>query len=189
MQPLFDSFSAFSRTVEAGKRIACFGSRETPDYVLEMMFRIGSYITENGAICSSGHAYGADHAFELGACASDPTHMVVNLPWPSYNSDLPIAEGAEVNVLSSRDDEGELIALASQFHDSWDKVQGRRGLERLHARNILIAQNAALGICYLNHSRVGYGGSGQCYRYLRSKGVPVIDLADESTFATWVSLL
>lgn len=45
---------------------AGIGSRETPSSVLEQMTRIGSYMGKRSYILRSGHAMGADRAFEEG---------------------------------------------------------------------------------------------------------------------------
>ena len=49
------------------KVIAGVGSRQTPQHVLGEMVSIGAWARNNKVYVRSGHADGADWAFELGA--------------------------------------------------------------------------------------------------------------------------
>ena len=163
---------------ERQTRFACFGSRETPLDVLSFMEQLGRTITDFGGFVRSGHARGADQAFERGA---DPERLTKCLPWPNYNrEDPPFGGASEVLFLTSS-----VEAEAAQHHPAWPRLS--RGAKLLHCRNMLIAENAAFGICYLNHAKPGGGGSGQCWRALTSRGVPVADLSDTNVFLAFSS--
>jgi hypothetical protein len=167
----------------ADARVACFGSRETPERVLKLMTELGSFLADNGAYVVSGHCEGADLAFQRGGWAVDPGRVVVCLPWNSYNSSIPIASGTQVLSLDrlSSSERDFLYSEAQKFHGAWGRLT--RGGQALQARNMMIGLQAmtgkapGFGICYLNHKKPGFGGSGQAHRFLSSRNLPVYDLA------------
>jgi hypothetical protein len=156
------------------EKVACFGSRETPDNVLIVMRMLARQLSyHQNCRIASGHCQGADLAFEQGA---NPEKMIVCLPWSSYNDNIPVDTASQKKVLGSlpSKDQEYYFRLAKAHHPVWDTLSN--GVKLLHGRNILIGQDALLGICYLS-KKAGGGGSGQCYRYLTSMNVPVLDLS------------
>jgi hypothetical protein len=65
------------------KFYAGIGSRQTPPDVLALMTRVAAYLRAQGWTLRSGHAQGADRAFEVGANRK----AVVYLPWPRFGQD------------------------------------------------------------------------------------------------------
>ena len=183
------SFHDFVGILKIGGKVACFGSRQTPANVLALMEELGAFIAENGGLMASGHAQGADQAFERGAAAVDPERVLVCLPWRGYEREVPIMRGCTTVVLTElpRARQTNLLALAEQHHGAWHRLT--RGGKLLQGRNMLIGELAQFGLCYLSHDRPGKGGSGQCWRYLRSCGVPVVDFAVPGVVDTWRALL
>ncbi len=161
----------------AGGKVAGFGSRETPKPILDFMHQVAGHIAGLGGTVASGHCLGADLAFEMGAASVNPSRVHVCLPWRGYNKDIAVPAGAFVEVLTElpTSEKAQLMAEAEQHHGAWNRLTD--GGRLLHGRNLLIGRRAVLGVCYLNHKKPGGGGSGQCFRYLTSKGVPVYDLA------------
>ncbi len=161
--------------------IACFGSRETPAPILALMTELAGHLVARGAFLRSGHAQGADWAFEQGACRVQPQSFTVCLPWRTYNRrppvNLPINPACPVKILADLPSSAKASYLrdAALYHGAWDRLT--QGGQLLHGRNMLIAEGASHGICYLNHSKPGGGGSGQCYRVLTARGAEVLDLA------------
>ena len=188
----------FLQLIGQGKRIACFGSRETPGWVssnpngtgsqpigpLRLMIHLGKLITEVGSVVQSGHADGADLAFEFGANLGDPRNMVVCLPWRSYNSQYSPGE-AQVFVIGELLDSHQAyyMAEAEKYHPAWKHL--KQPVRLLMARNMMIANEASCGLTYLNHSRQGGGGSGHAYRALTARGVPVVDFSSPEIFLQW----
>lgn len=168
--------------IEAGGKVACFGSRETPADILKLMGELGAYIVDSGGIVASGHCHGADLAFETAASKVRPENVLVCLPWKGYNSEIPAHPKAKVEILTElpRDEQTMLMAEAEQYHGAWNRLTN--GGRLLHTRNLLIGRNAIMGICYLNHSKAGGGGSGQCWRYLKHHFVEVYDLSQPGAF-------
>ena len=62
------------------KFYAGVGSRETPPEILDLMTEAARWLRREGWILRSGHAPGADWAFEQGA----EKDSVIYLPWPSF---------------------------------------------------------------------------------------------------------
>lgn len=170
-----------------GGTVACFGSRETPQSVLALMERLGKAITSLGGYVSSGHAQGADLAFEMGGCQGNPRRVIVSLPWPTYNKNIPIHDDAKVCVLTEQPFKDEFLSEAAKYHGAWDRCS--QGAKLLHARNMLIVDGAFMGIGYLNHKKPGGGGSGQAYRVLTETNRPVSDLAKVEVAVKWDRLL
>lgn len=164
-----------------GCKIACFGSRETPAPVLEFMKQLGAFLARQGFFIASGHCTGADWWWEQGVNEGDPTKMIICLPWASYNrraeDNMPIDPKNKIWSFDqlNNDLKKRLMDEAAQHHPVWKKL--KETVKPLMARNIMIASKAVFGLTYLNHSQPGGGGSGQAYRYLRSKGAPVWDLS------------
>ena len=183
------SFHDFVGILRIGGKVACFGSRQTPPNVLSLMEELGAFIAQNGGLVASGHAQGADQAFERGASSVDPTRVLVCLPWRGYERNVPISPGAGVSVLTElpKTHRENLLAMAKQHHGAWHRLS--RGGKLLQGCNMLIGELAQFGLCYLNHDRPGKGGSGQCWRYLRSCGVPVVDFAVPGVVDTWRAFL
>lgn len=142
-------------------------------------------IALGGGVVRSGHAEGADQAFEHGAllCGDGPLvredRLRVFLPWRGYNSDVWTPEKSTV-ALEDFDyaTRSSCRLLAMEHHPWWGNM--RQGARNLHTRNVLIALGSQAGVCYLGDGPLG-GGSGQCYRILTSWGIPVFDLRQPET--------
>jgi len=64
--------------------IAGIGSRTTPKSILSEMIHIGEWCRANKVAVRSGHAEGADWAFEQGA----QENCIAYLPWATFNQHL-----------------------------------------------------------------------------------------------------
>ncbi len=174
----------FEQDVRSGCKIACFGSRETPDRILQLMEGLGAKLVSMGAKLASGHCQGADLAWERGACRHAPENFTVCLPWRSYNKELAIHPKAQVVCLADLPNAQKMAYLqtARAHHPVWERLSP--GAQLLHGRNILIGEGASYGFC-MTSNRPGGGGSGQCKRYLESLGVPVIDFRSIEIASRW----
>lgn len=122
----------------------------------------------------SGHAPGADRAFEDGAGRL----AEVYLPWPSFENSEPL----DADIIVDRPTSAALN-LAPQFHPAWDRLG--RGGRTLHARNVhqvlgrdcRVEDRSSFVLCW-TPGAAGGGGTGQAIRIARHYGVPVFDLAD-----------
>lgn len=136
---------------------AGFGSRQTPDHILKQMTRLAKYLRrEKGFILRSGHARGADRAFEAGA-----------------NSQKEIFEASDCTA--------EALALSKKFHPAWDACDSYAKM--LHGRNAMILLGADLktpvlfGVCW-THDGKALGGSGQAIRIAESYKIPIFNLGN-----------
>ncbi len=64
------------------KYYAGIGSRETPDDVLRLMVDAACWLSHRDWTLRSGHAVGADRAFEIGAAGK----AVIYLPWNGFGT-------------------------------------------------------------------------------------------------------
>lgn len=157
------------------KVYAGIGSRRTPENILGVMRQVSLALREDGWWLRSGHAEGADQAFEVGAGnAAD-----IFLPWPSFNDDVPI-EGTifEGPTLSAQ-------KLTSRHHPFWEPLPF--AVKKLHARNahqVLgwdLASPARFVVCWtpdgsLDGTGPNTGGTGQALRIAAAHGIEVFNL-------------
>lgn len=150
-------------TVYAG-----IGSRRTPPDVLGLMERLARVLARQGWLLRSGHAPGADQAFERGAGA----RAQVFLPWSSFEAETPIAAAAVYTEPSEQ-----AYAIAEQNHPAWERCS--HGARALHARNVHqvlgpnIEERISMVVCWtpdgsLNGRGPDTGGTGQALRIAAS---------------------
>jgi len=147
---------------------AGIGSRETPNDVLAAFERLGYWLAHKDYILRSGHADGADSAFERG-CAKANGAMEIYLPWNGFN-------GSTSEFVLKDDDDA--INIASRFHPAFDRLS--QGAQKLQARNSYqvlgygLDTPSAFIICWTKNGK-GSGGTGQAIRLASEYSVPVFD--------------
>src|SRR5882724_10418228 len=99
------------------KYYAGIGSRETPLAICQAMTMIAMEHSGAGYTLRSGHADGADMAFEAGASLKE-----IWLPWLGFN-------GSDSKLLPSP----EAFVMAEKYHPAWQKCS--HAARKLHARN------------------------------------------------------
>ncbi len=154
---------------------AGIGSRRTPSEILEVCEQIARALAQLRWRLRSGHAPGADQAFERGAQGDAD----IFLPWPTFEDAIAVAGRAYPQPAPAA------YQLASQHHPSWSGLG--RGARALHARNChqvlgwTLAQPARFAICWTpdgsldGHGRDS-GGTGQALRLCAAHNVPVFNL-------------
>lgn len=149
--------------------IAGIGSRETPVYICREMEKIGVWCKEHGHIVRSGHADGADYAFEKGALKS----CDVFLPWPGFNQALTLL-GNPVKITASKE---QLDEFVRKFHPSPERLSS--GAWSLHGRNACQILGPQLSspvdavVCW----RIKSGGTDQALRIASSYGIPILNMS------------
>lgn len=118
----------------------------------------------------TGHAAGADQAFELGA--DDAAE--VYLPWSSFEADTRVM-AAERHARPTATAYG----IAANFHPAWSRLS--RGAQALHARNVhevlgVNCDEPSVALVCWTPGGTGAGGTGQAIRIAGAYGVPVFDL-------------
>lgn len=161
------------------------GSRETPDDVLELMATLAKKLAWSGWHLRSGHADGADLAFEVGAHSAiteyeKVKHIVgvreaaepdIFLPWASFNG------GSAYTALV--EPYADAYQMAAGFHPGWDFLS--MAARKLHARNchqvlgVELDDPSEFLVCWTPDAS-GSGGTGQSIRVARANKVPVYDL-------------
>ena len=137
------------------------GSRETPESVCKQMTELANHFRTEGYILRSGHAEGADLAFEKGA----GLQKEIWIPWKGFN-------GSFSRFLPSP----EAFEMAAKFHPAWDRCS--RGAKALHARNchqVLgfdLKTPSEFVICWTRDGKAS-GGTGQAIRIAEHHKIPV----------------
>jgi hypothetical protein len=148
------------------------GSRETPPEMLHWMTWAARALAAQGWILRSGHADGADEAFETGANG----RAEIFLPWRTYNHETP--------VRGKRFDFPDAIAytIAEEVHPSWYKLGS--GGRALHARNCHIVRGPQLlnsdqfsrfVLCWTEEGK-RRGGTATSIRMANKLNIPVMNL-------------
>jgi hypothetical protein len=152
------------------KVIAGIGSRETPQGVLTEMVEIGAWCANHGIWVRSGHAPGADQAFEYGA----EQYAISYLPWKGF-------EGHVKNKARKLvpDNWTQLMQHAKQFHPAWDRLSD--GARKMIARDSAQVLGKDLNspvkaiVCWTKDGRPS-GGTGQAIRIAYKLQIPVINM-------------
>lgn len=146
------------------------GSRETPLEICEEMTKIGKWARENKHTLRSGHALGADWAFEKGAQES----CIVFLPWDSFNSYLS-SKAVKKTIITSR----KLIEITKKFHPNFEGLKS--GVIPLMERNACqvlgekLDEQANVVICWTKDGNAS-GGTGQALRIAKAYKIPVFNM-------------
>lgn len=168
---------------------AGIGSRKIPNNVQTLMSKLAKVLMDKGHMLRSGHAEGADMAFE---CAMEPEHRAeIYLPWRGFNQ----APTDDSRYIVPSFHTG-MMGIAQKHHPNWNACSD--GAKKLHARNVCQVLGKDLTIwsdiviCWTPNGS-GSGGTGQAIRIARSYGIPVFDLGLSNTrehlfdhLETWV---
>lgn len=159
---------------------AGIGSQETPDWCLTQMEGIARELSEHGYILRSGHAPGADLAFEIGS----EGHNQIFLPWRDFNYEDPKSKdlpktGHYVAQYSSIAEH-----IAKTFHPAWERCSS--GARKLLSRDGYQVLGPGLGqinietvsrfvVCWTKDGKAS-GGTGQAIRIAEGCNIPVFNL-------------
>lgn len=146
---------------------AGIGSRETPPEILGLFTTIGKYLANKNYILRSGHAEGADKAFEEG-CNNARGKCEIYLPWSGF-------EGSNSKLVVNNP---EAFKIGEKFHPYWYNL--KQGAQKLQARNSHQALGEDLNtpskfiLCWTKNGN-GSGGTGQCIRIAKAYNIPIFD--------------
>lgn len=167
---------------------AGIGSRRTPAEILDLMEQIAYWLAdEDGMVLRSGHAPGADQAFESGAEAAGGDTEIF-LPWKGFEGNVELPRGCAVLT----DPTADAYGIAAALHPVWERLG--RGARALMARNCHQVLGASLDdparfvLCWTPRAAVT-GGTGQALRLAEQYDVPIYNLAlnaVEKTCREWV---
>jgi hypothetical protein len=153
------------------------GSRETPPDIMELMTKFAAISEQKGFVLRSGHAAGADIAFERGV--QDKNNMEIYIPWEGF------ADGRTINGYIIPPDAHDYVM---KYHPAGNKLKS--GALKLMNRNTYQVLGQDLNtpsnfvVCW---TKCGdeinpVGGTGQAVRIAVDSGVPVFNLANPSTY-------
>jgi hypothetical protein len=154
------------------KVYAGIGSRQTPVEMLSVAEAAAEALEALGWVLRSGHAPGADRAFESGA----GRRAEVYLPWPSFERSEPL----EADAIFDRPSLA-AFTLAAQYHPAWGRL--KRGPRALMARNmhqilgLQLDSPVKFVLCWTPNAAVT-GGTGQAMRLALDRGIPIYNLAE-----------
>lgn len=144
---------------------AGIGSRQTPDNVCAQMQAWANYFACVGFVLRSGHARGADQAFELGCDSALPGHQAKHIFTPDRSIHYPA-----------------WFDHAAKFHPAWDRCSPMA--KALHARNSAIVLGRELNapvkfvVCWTKDGKAS-GGTGQALRIAEHHQIPIFNFHDE----------
>ena len=157
---------------------AGIGARATPPEILSLMTRAAFALTKRGYVLRSGHAIGADSAFERGA-GRDAQIFLPAAGWRGSASAFhPDTLGDQLW--------GRARAIAAEHHSAFAGLSAF--VQALHTRNVFQVLGPALGspaefvLCWTADGEAS-GGTGQALRIAASHGVPVFNLQRHRTRA------
>lgn len=144
---------------------AGIGSRTTPQAAVLHM-RVAAAMLAATHTLRSGHADGADQAFEEG-CDFAGGAKEIWLPWANYN-------GAKFGFLPT----ALHMQVAGDYHPAWRACS--LGAKRLHARNtpIILGTDVDAPVAFVlcwTEGGLGSGGTGQGLRIARANKIPIFD--------------
>jgi hypothetical protein len=166
---------------------AGIGSRKTPDYILDLMEQLGNRLREDGMILRTGHAPGADQAFERGAGAQ----AQIFLPWKTFQQDVGFGASLDDGVVRYptifNDPSPQAFDIARAVHPAWDYLT--LGAQRLHARNVhqIVGPDTALPtpvefvLCWTEDGEK-IGGTATALQLAEDRDIPIYNLANEDDY-------
>ena len=144
------------------------GSRETPNEILILFENIGYYLGQKCFILRSGHAIGADQAFENGADKGNFPKEIY-LPWSNF-------EGSDSSLIVNNP---KAFEIAEEFHTYWHNLKD--GAKKLQARNSHQVLGKDLNtpsnfvICWTKNGK-DLGGTAQAIRIARYYEIPIFNV-------------
>lgn len=152
--------------------IAGIGSRKTPNNILLEMTKIGEWARQNNHWIRSGHADGADWAFEQGA----QERCIVYLPWKGFNRHLKSRARWIVPEITYSH-----VNLTNIHHPKPEALSD--GAFRMMARNVCqvlgekLESYSDIVVCWTPDWKKPSGGTSQAIRIADSRGIPVLNMS------------
>ena len=158
-------------------RMAGIGSRETPEHICDEMIKIGQWAKKQNIIIHSGHAEGADYAFEQGA----EQNCIVFLPWASFNAAVPVL-GQKTVILRS----DPLTEYVKKYHGGWHNLTyGGWALMSRNVHQVLgptLKEIVDVVVCWQKKK----GGTEFALNIARDLNIPIINMAEDLSTADLV---
>lgn len=141
------------------------GARKTPKRIQDIMTDIAKYLSKQGWILRSGHAQGADQAFERGCLDNSEIY----LPWKGF-------EGSDSDLIVK---EKLAFDIAEKHHPYWRNLsQGAKKLQARNSHQIFgkdLKSPSSFVICWTEGGKM-VGGTAQALRIAESWNIPIFNL-------------
>jgi hypothetical protein len=150
------------------------GSRNTPEKVLIIMEKLGTAFAQKNFVLRSGHAEGADMAFEKG-CDRANGKKEIYIPWKNFNNSQ--------STLYYENLPEKATDLAFEFHPNLHRCN--YGTIKLMARNTcqILGLNcetpSSFVVCYTSDGKFS-GGTGQALRIADHSTIPIFNLFNQT---------
>ena len=164
--------------------ITGIGSRQTPDDICQLFTSLGAEARDRGWWIRSGHAEGADYAFEKGAGC----RCIVYMPWKGFNEKYPLLGISRYNDL--RDEVLDYVYR----HDPYANDDMSQGVKRIKSRNVYqvlgedLKTPSDVVICWTPDGKV-VGGTGLAIRIAREEGIPIVNVGDPEVMQDFDSII
>ena len=152
--------------------ITGIGSRETPDDVCARFEEMGREARTHGWWVRSGHADGADYAFERGAL----DHCIVYMPWSTFNKEKPVLGKPRSQQL--RD---EVLKIVYKHEPYAKKLSD--GVKLIKSRNVYqvlgedLKSPSDVVVCWTEDGEI-VGGTGLAIKIAMDNDITVINVGD-----------
>jgi hypothetical protein len=162
--------------------ITGIGSRQTPDHIQCVMRAIGELARAHNWYVRSGHADGADYAFEQGA----RRNCIVYLPWEGFNYQRPVV-GNPIIVEDVNPEALKLVVKAEPYAANLS-----RAIKLIKCRNVYqvlgvnMDKPSDVVICWTKDAQV-VGGTGLAMKIASDRNIPIINLALGTSLPTLVA--
>lgn len=158
------------------KTVACIGSRETPQIVLDWMKTVGRRLVAVGYELRSGNAPGADQAWADGGNEVDPTKVTLCLPWESFEATKLNPQNKRQIISGTNLRHQRFFDAVKDTHPSFGRLSAAALL--LHARNAMIVDDVHCVLGSLNPGKPGGGGTGGAFRIAQRQRIVTFNVAD-----------
>ncbi len=156
------------------KYYAGIGARNTPPEILNIMTKTAMLLAEDGYICKTGAAKGADQAFGNGA----GDDLELYLPWATYEKEwIESLQFPGITVVNKTLD-AFAFASVQVYHPAPENL--KISVTAMHARNYRVVKGSRFVICWTpNGSETG--GTGQAIRIALANNIHIYNLGIAST--------
>ncbi len=155
--------------------ITGIGARVTPDEFLDFFEELGKEARERGWWVRSGHADGADYAFEMGA----KERCLVYLPWTNFNREKPVLGHAASHPL--RDEVLKIVYKHQPYaKDLKDPVKLIKSRNVYQVLGVDLKSPSVVVVCWTDEGAIT-GGTGLAIQIAMDYGIPVVNVGDHET--------
>lgn len=153
--------------------ITGIGSRETPPDICELFTELGAEARERGWWVRSGHADGADYAFEVGA----RENCIVYLPWRTFNKDKELVGRGHAEPF--REEVFKIVCKHQPY--AKDLTSGVKLIKSRNVYQVLgvdLKSPSNVVVCWTPFGETT-GGTGLAIQIAEANKIPVINVGDE----------